>query len=386
MSNATRRLIIILLGVGLTLIIAGLAPLVLAQDTGAQVETPPETPAEATEEADYSDIPAPTGDNSYCGLCHSLPWRSVNLASGETLTMYVIPEMIAGSVHGTSNEWGALGCVDCHGNAFPHSGPQPTDLRSFTISRVDTCKSCHEEEHAELEQGLHAAAIAGGNMEAAVCSDCHGAHDVQPVAAERLLVAGMCGECHSETVSDWRISPHVDIGPLGCASCHSSHTQELRVGETGNDMCINCHKIMPQQWVHDKHIDVDSPVGCTDCHMYSPPLMDGNGQMISITNAMNNPASHTMSVASRACNDCHAELVATGEWVTIAEARASEATGTQATVEQAGMANIEAQQNITDYVSLFQGLILGLGVGLTAAVVFISRGNPMKSSTKQETK
>lgn len=380
MSNATRRLIIILLGVGLTLVTAGLAPLVLAQDTGAEVQPP----VEPVTDADYSDIPAPTGDNSYCSVCHSLPSRSIRLASGESLNMYVIPDLVAGSVHGTGSEMGALGCIDCHGaDVFPHTGPTPTDLRSFTIGAVELCETCHEDQHAELAQGLHAQAIAAGNLEAAVCADCHGAHDVQPAAAERQLVVGMCGECHTKTVNDWRTSPHVDIGPLGCASCHSAHSQELRVGETGSDMCINCHKIMPQQWVHDKHLVADSPVVCTDCHMYTPPLQEANGQMIAVSNAIENPANHSMDVASRACNDCHEELVATGEWVKIAEARAAQSSGETATVEQAGAAQIEAEQNVTDYVPLFQGLILGLGLGITAAVVFIARGNP-KPSKKHE--
>lgn len=379
MPNAKRRLIIFLTGLGLTLIMAGLVPLVAAQDATA---VPPAETQEAPAQSESAPAITPTGDNGYCAVCHDVPWRTITLADGETLNLFVSEDLLAGSVHGINNPDGALGCVDCHGqDAFPHSGPTPTDGRTYSIAAVQMCESCHSEQHTDLQQGLHAKAIAEGNLEAAVCTDCHGAHDVQRVAAQSGLVAGVCGDCHKATLTEWRASPHVDIGPLGCANCHSPHTQTLRVGETGDDMCINCHKIMEEQWVHTEHLNVAEPVNCTSCHMYTPASDAVEGEAISVANWQEMPTGHSMVVESVACSTCHEELVASGEWQRIADANATapETTTGEPTVEGGALVEGEAEATDVNYVPLFQGLILGLGLGITVAAVFIARGNPKSS-------
>jgi hypothetical protein len=129
MNTPRRRLILFLTGMGLTLIVLGLLPLLaLAQDEGgeateaAPIEAADETTAEATAEAtlgaeapiyDLNVEPiTPTGDNSYCAVCHTLPWRAAVLQDGTQLNLFVNPETIANSVHGTGSNEGPLGCVD----------------------------------------------------------------------------------------------------------------------------------------------------------------------------------------------------------------------------------------------------------------------------------
>lgn len=365
MNNRRRSLIILCVGVGLTLMLAGLVPLAAT----AQESTPV---PEATEASVYdpSTPPiTPTGNNSYCAVCHSQPLRAVALPDGFTLRLYVTPQMIADSVHGGETP---LGCVDCHGiDAFPHSGPTPSSHRQYTLDSVKMCVGCHVTEATDLQNGLHEQAILAGNTAAAVCTDCHGAHDVLPVNEQPEITAGICGTCHTDTLVQWQGSPHVNIGPLGCASCHSPHTQMIRAGDTPNGLCLNCHEeelVQIDLWVHTSHINPDSEVGCVDCHMH----FDGttpDAQTVSL-NPLNG-GGHTMSVVTVACTTCHEN------YVSVEVTPEAPQPPTTAVINEEGDAE-PARGGTGEFVELLQGLILGLGFGATGAAIFVSRGNPRR--------
>lgn len=411
MTN-NRSLRILCLGLGLTLLIVGLVPFAFAQDDPTEEPTVVVTEASAgvdeqatepapveteepvsdeelstTGETAPQDEPSvegmpeggPTGDNSYCAICHNQPMRVVTLADGYALNLYVPPDALHNSVHRD------LGCVDCHGeDAFPHNDPTPIDNRVYTIDSVTMCESCHEDASHDLSMGLHHQAIMEGNLEAAVCTDCHGAHDVQRVAREPQLVAGICGDCHVNTVSEWRVSPHVDIGPLGCATCHQPHRQTIRGEYTANELCINCHKAMPDQWIHSQHIGVaygEKEVGCVDCHMYVHPT--DNTQTVSL-NPDDLLSGHSMIVDTASCTTCHeqagdlpvSQVEPPTADVTVPEVReggenASTLIDSNVTDPDQELENAET----TDLVPLIQGLLLGLGVGATFAAIFVARGN-----------
>lgn len=360
MTLQKRHWIISLFGMGITLIIAGMLPLWLPSGVISAQESTPEP------NAGLYDLSAqaitPTGDNSYCAVCHSQEFRVINLDDGYVLNLCVPASSIANSVHGTSNEKGLLGCVDCHGaDAFPHNH-LPSDRREYTLKANQTCVGCHHDQAQDLQNGLHEQAILAGNTQAAVCTDCHGAHDVQTVARQPQLVAGICSNCHQTTYQEWRTSPHIEVGVLGCATCHSPHAQTLRIASReANDLCINCHKAMPTDiWAHVQHEAPTSDVGCVDCHMYTPHG-DDTTQFISDIST-----GHSMAIETVACTSCHERLeqtVSTDE--TIIEAP-------QGTIEAPSEASSSAP---SDTVSLLQGLILGLGFGITGAAVFITRGN-----------
>lgn len=369
-SPFKQRLILFCSGAGLTLLMAGLVPFVFnaapiqAQDEPATPEAVPPTPFIDTEPVITGK---PTGENGYCAVCHSQPWRSVTLPYGTVLNLYVTPDMIASSVHGTSSPAGALGCLDCHGeNAFPHNQPSPSDGRTYTLNAVAMCTKCHTQEAADLENGLHEVAIRDGNRNAAVCIDCHGAHDIQVARNQPNLVAGVCGECHTETLAEWQSSLHLTIGPLGCATCHSPHSQRMRVEGDGDLTCQNCHKHTNDLYVHRTHLTPESEVSCLNCHMYRETT-DGESGL----------ASHTMVMDTQPCTTCHQELVDSGRWQQLTGVNTRLAAERDAL--QARLNELEAQQSASvgpehgELVPVLQGLLLGLGLGLTVAVVFFSR-------------
>lgn len=392
MKHLKRRLIIFCIGTGLTLITAGLFPLFAGLPAASAQEATPEiTPeaslavtlealAEATRQPAAEDAPT-TGDNSYCTVCHNQPWRAVTLQDGYILNLYVDPQTVANSVHGHSNPQGTLGCVDCHGaDSFPHNGPTPVNSRVYTIESVQMCNNCHVQEAADLEHGLHEKAILAGNLQAAVCTDCHGAHDIRPATNHPQLVAGVCGDCHRSTYDEWRNSPHVDIGPLGCAKCHSQHSQELRISDV-NELCTNCHKAPGDIYIHEQHIGSTAyEVTCADCHMYR----ENRVQMVSVEFQ---PTGHTMQLNARPCNSCHEQLELSGRWPEIANT-VNERIIAERDELQKRLAELETEVRTaeadagTNPIQLTQGLIIGLGLGITLALVLIPRFN--RSRRKEE--
>lgn len=352
-------------------------------DDPGDIPTEEPTPDENILDTEVEVAIEPTGDNGYCTICHNQPLRTLRLEDGSLLNLYVNPEMIVGSVHGPRDGSPGLGCLDCHGeDAFPHSEPPPQDGRVYTLDAVEMCTTCHVTQAEDLSMGLHAQAIDNGNLEAAVCTDCHGAHHIQSAENHPQLVAGVCGDCHETTLEEWQISPHADIGPLGCASCHDYHAQTLRAGDTSTELCLNCHNEMEPIYIHDTHPIEEGTVVCADCHMYT-----GDDDTSPVSTLEMDSTGHTMMLDSRPCTSCHEQLAADGALVSTAPDEADEADETDEiadVVEPEEMILTEGEDTTVavdeveatpaeNSVFILQGLLVGLGLGITFTIVFVTR-------------
>lgn len=357
MSHHQRHFLLVLLiaGLGAALIVIGVAltlsravPVAQAQDGGE-----PE---------------AQTGvDNSYCAICHSQPGRVMTLADGSVLNLYVPPALVADSAHG-ANSRNPLGCIDCHGeDIFPHNAPSPESARAYRIETSQLCGDCH---NTLLADSAHLEAIARGNLEAATCVDCHGAHDVPRTEDQPTLVAAVCGDCHTESFTEWAESPHANMGSLGCAVCHLPHGQQMRISDI-TALCENCHQAPTDIYVHAKHLDSEYDVTCASCHMG----LDPGVQLISESHE---PTDHRMVVQTRSCNVCHEELETSGVWAELVgsdESLTIERDSLRhqvATLEQ-DLAQSGGSGGGVDYIQLIQGLIVGLGVGAIVALILIPK-------------
>ncbi len=195
----------------------------------------------------------PTGNNAYCAVCHSQEGRTVELADGTSLDLHVTPDMITNSVHGTSNSEGTLGCVDCHGeDAFPHVEARPESSRDFTIKASQVCTECHVDEAKGQADSVHSRGLANGNQRAAVCVDCHGAHDVRPIKDHPEVAAQVCGTCHASIFDEYQ---------------DSIHGQALLVeGNTDVPTCITCHGVHGINTPTTAQFRNRSPELCASCH------------------------------------------------------------------------------------------------------------------------
>ncbi len=191
---------------------------------------------------------AQAGDNSTCLGCHTTPGLSVELASGETLPLIIDPQVYGASVHASQT------CTSCHTNidGYPHPKVTAGDRRSFQMERYQQCRSCHEDQYRQSLDSNHARELAAGNRNAAICTDCHGAHNVTKADSPRQKVSTTCQKCHSAIYDQYATSIHGaalldDSNPdvPTCTNCHGAHTQEDPTTAAfrlkSPNICGDCH-------------------------------------------------------------------------------------------------------------------------------------------------
>ena len=208
------------------------------------------------------DPSPPIQGNQVCLACHGTPGiGEAEFASGEKLPLYVDPQTFESSVHGQLG----YACVQCHTDisGAPHDSIVTTTRRDYTLDQYDTCIQCHEDKYEATLDSVHQTALAAGNDDAAICTDCHGAHDTRPLSEQPAGIPQTCERCHSEIYNLYKESVH------GAAL----------IGEGNPDVptCIDCHG------VHDIEgpsnfapFRLFSPQICAGCHA-DPDLMEPYG-------------------------------------------------------------------------------------------------------------
>ncbi|HUI85128.1 MAG TPA: cytochrome b/b6 domain-containing protein [Candidatus Binatia bacterium] len=178
-----------------------------------------------------------------CGACHG---QKFVMASGgissAPFTSY------QESVHGKAVAAGsgkAAVCTDCHGEHDILGAIDPkSPINKFNVPA--TCAKCHDNIRQEYARSIHGQAIARGNWQSPVCTDCHGIHTIKAPKNPSSSVAAAnvkntCGQCHGgvrlsrefgvpgERVSSYLASYHGLAQEVGsntvanCASCHGAH-------------------------------------------------------------------------------------------------------------------------------------------------------------------
>src|SRR5690606_38437321 len=176
-------------------------------------------------------------------------------------------EGLHASVHGAGNEWQELACTDCHENYdYPHPPLQAESARTYTIQQSELCARCHETQHEGQMASSHAEALAAGNLDAATCVDCHGAHYTPVPDEPRSRISQTCQQCHSAIFDEYAESVHgdsllADDNPdvPTCIECHGVHS----VGDPTTalfrnrspELCASCHADVDLMNKYDISID-----------------------------------------------------------------------------------------------------------------------------------
>ncbi|HEV2401201.1 MAG TPA: cytochrome b/b6 domain-containing protein [Candidatus Sulfotelmatobacter sp.] len=180
------------------------------------------------------------------------------------------------SFHGKSVQAGnsnAATCVDCHGS--PHELLPASDPKS-RVAHANipaTCGSCHGQQFvmekdglsvqmvASYQQSVHGHAVANGSEKAAVCTDCHGAHDILDAKDPKspifkFNVPQTCGKCHQQISAEFQQSIHGTAIAQGnwlapvCTDCHGIHSikahtdpnSPVSAQNVAQATCARCHE------------------------------------------------------------------------------------------------------------------------------------------------
>lgn len=142
----------------------------------------------------------------------------------------------------------AAACKDCHGHSHTLLNSRDPSSPVNRKNIRDTCAACHGKPDTTINEHLterkpvetydhtvHGVAFQAGKINAAVCSDCHGTHDLHGSAnsasrVNRAHIPDTCGRCHSNVLSVYRESIHGQASAHGikespvCTDCHGEHT------------------------------------------------------------------------------------------------------------------------------------------------------------------
>lgn len=250
------------------------------------------------------------------------------------------------SVHGQALLQGvteAASCLACHGEAHTIIASKATNSPTYFANIPTLCASCHADEEAmakfnlpkssavvTYEKSVHGLAMARSTTNhAAVCTDCHGVHDILDAGntSAKLYwrnIPATCGKCHAEIRKTFDLSIHGEAvkknhrdAPI-CTDCHSEHNitaVQLAASSVSpahiQETCSQCHKAeriatrygfqtnVVDSYVQSYHglatgIGGVSAANCASCHGFHDILPSSNPA--STVNTANLPTT---------CGKCH---------------------------------------------------------------------------------
>jgi cytochrome b subunit of formate dehydrogenase len=182
------------------------------------------------------------------------------------------------SFHGKAVQGGnskAATCVDCHGS--PHELLPASDPKSQVhhTNIPATCGACHSQQFvmqdggqsaqmvASYKQSVHGNAVSAGSEKAAVCTDCHGTHEILDAKDAKspifkFNVPATCGQCHNAISKEFQQSIHGQASAKGnwqapvCTDCHGIHSikahtdpnSPVSAQNVAQATCARCHEGM----------------------------------------------------------------------------------------------------------------------------------------------
>jgi predicted CXXCH cytochrome family protein len=181
-----------------------------------------------------SDESSPTYRSSIpklCGECHKKDGKAVEGTHLNEIDAY---NDYSKSVHGRSlSEKGLLSaavCTDCHTSHFEL---KESDTRSSVNPKniAATCGNCHKGIYNEYFASDHAYREEKGDIKYPTCATCHTAHNMSEVHQDKFLseITMQCGKCHTELTDSYLETYHGKVYQLGylqaarCSDCHGAH-------------------------------------------------------------------------------------------------------------------------------------------------------------------
>ena len=205
-----------------------------------------------------------------CGRCHgkTADMDKFHLRERSPIVSY------EASVHGIAvlqkKEINAAVCTDCHGSHDLHKSTNPASKLNW--QRVPTtCGKCHENVEQTYRRSVHGAAVKSGVRDAPVCTDCHGEHSITAVklASSRVSPANIpdtCGQCHAAT----RIIAQYRLPPnVFSTYSQSFHGLALQGGNLTAANCSSCHgihDILPASDAQSSINPANLAQTCGKCH------------------------------------------------------------------------------------------------------------------------
>ncbi len=207
-----------------------------------------------------------------------------------------------------------LTCVSCHGGDASSDDPDKSmSVKAGWKGTIDRkqvpqlCGSCHSDpaymrqynpslrtdQLAQYRTSIHGKHLVTGDTKVAVCTDCHGVHNLRPPGDPQsnvnpVNIAKTCSRCHSDAAymkpygiptdqfAKYNTSVHHedlmvrgDMSAPTCTTCHGNHGAAPPGVDKVQNVCSTCHVFQAQMYEKSSHreaFDAASLPGCVVCH------------------------------------------------------------------------------------------------------------------------
>lgn len=177
-----------------------------------------------------------------CSLCH----MDEKIAPARDIEGSEIVKSYLTSAHGWALTRSGLivsaVCTDCHG---AHDIKSVSDYYS-EVSRENiptTCTKCHEGIYTVFIESIHGQKFLEGNRDVPICTDCHGEHNIKPhydpeSAIYASHISEMCAKCHENE----RLIGEYKLPTARLSSyLKSFHGVASEFGDVTVANCSSCH-------------------------------------------------------------------------------------------------------------------------------------------------
>lgn len=181
--------------------------------------------------ADPHSVTFATNVPDLCARCHREGQKAaVRYTGGQ----HEIIERYTESIHGKGLMKSGLTvtamCTNCH---TAHSVLPRSDSASSVNARnlPATCGRCHHGIQEQFEQSIHSVNLRRSDKPLPVCNDCHSAHTIRRADEQgfKLDIMTKCGRCHEDIAKTYFDTYHGKVSQLGytktakCYDCHGAH-------------------------------------------------------------------------------------------------------------------------------------------------------------------
>jgi hypothetical protein len=169
-------------------------------------------------------------------------------------------------------------CGHCHSD--------PAFMRKYN-------PSLRTDQLSEYKTSVHGKMFAKGDPKVAVCTDCHGVHDLRPARdtlskVHPLNVAQTCSRCHADAAymkgypiptdqfAKYSTSVHHeamvargDLSAPTCTTCHGNHGAAPPGVDSVQNVCSKCHVFQAEMYEKSSHkaaFQSKGLPGCVVCH------------------------------------------------------------------------------------------------------------------------
>jgi hypothetical protein len=222
----------------------------------------------------------------------------------------VTQETFAQDIHAQKG----LTCASCHGGDATSDDPDKAMSRKAGWKgKIDRrqipqlCGGCHSDpdymrrfnpslrtdQLSQYHTSIHGKRLAAGDAKVAVCTDCHGVHDLRAPSDSRskvnpVNVADTCGRCHADAayMSGYKIPTNQfaeygksvhhhalvvngDLSAPTCTTCHGNHGAAPPGFASVANVCSTCHVFQAQLFDSSPHKEAFASAGlpgCVTCH------------------------------------------------------------------------------------------------------------------------